>query len=102
MGGEGERKRQHTDTDREREQGELRTETRTSRFFGRIAAVLGMAAALAGDLTASGAGPAGPLGLLRGELGCCLGARRLGVAAILFSAAGIRLRVRRLEEGASA
>ena len=88
---EGERGRLRAVTDRERERvrGELQTEIQVSRFFGRVVAVLGMVAALAGDLTASDAGPAGPLGLLMGALGYCLGARWLVVAAILLSATEI-------------
>jgi hypothetical protein len=67
----------------------MRTEARISRLFGRAAAMLGIAAALAGDLTPADVGPVGPLGLLMGALGYFLGARRLGIAALLLSVAEI-------------
>lgn len=77
------------DVERERAGGEMRTEARISRLFGRACALLGIAAALAGDLTPADVGPVGPLGLLMGALGYFLGARRLGIAALLLSAAEI-------------
>ncbi len=77
------------DDERERVGGDMRAEAQLSRLFGRACALIGIAAALSGDLTPGDAQPVGPLGLSMGALGYFLGARRLGIAALLLSVAEI-------------
>lgn len=75
--------------DRERLREDIRAEERASGLFGMVIAVVGMLVAVVGDLSPGEVGPAGPAGLVLGALGYVLGARRLGTAAVVLSAAEI-------------
>jgi len=63
----------------------VRLEKRMQRLVGRVIAALGVAMALAGELTPGDVGPAGFMGLLMGVLGFLLGARILGAAAVTLA-----------------
>ncbi len=53
--------------------------------------MLGILLALAGDPTSADAGPAGPVGIVLGALACLLGARGLGIAAMVLSVVEVLL-----------
>ncbi len=65
----------------------VRFEERVRKLFGRTAAALGMLLAVLGSYSPSEAGPSGEIGIAMGMLGYLLGARRLGVAAVVLSIA---------------